>query len=288
MEGVPLVLGWTQDDGALNGEPAQLYQTEDDMIPPIRKFAHALDSEDLATPFSLYDPGDFEEDLRNYEVTKAVDDPPVSVHYFRISRILRDLLFSCSSIDFAFHMDKYTKQANLSFAGVRLYDLNQSMLRPLWKGAGSPYVGVAHGSDMNYIFNGVFPEGEVSEADEALSKEFSEAFITFAYTGGPARTNSQIESTWSGAFTQDLDKTTQSNFTGVYVQVVGGPYGTGGTRLGSDPSARNSTGAQFAYDERRYKYAFPDKLEMGPMQSATSHLRNRELNREKLLQRCNS
>lgn len=46
VKGVPLVLGWTQDDGATNAGPATAFQTEEDMKTPINNFAHALTDED--------------------------------------------------------------------------------------------------------------------------------------------------------------------------------------------------------------------------------------------------
>lgn len=46
--GIPIILGWTQDDGAMNAGPAQLVQNEEDMITVIRGFAHALSDDDLS------------------------------------------------------------------------------------------------------------------------------------------------------------------------------------------------------------------------------------------------
>jgi hypothetical protein len=138
------VYGWTQDDGAMNAGPAHLIQTEADMKAPILNFASAFDDEDFAKLFSLYPAADFEEQVRKYENGKGDADPEVSVHYFRLSQMLRDMLFTCSSIDFGFEISK--QQQSSDFQGVRVYALNQSMLTPLWKGAGMPYVSVSHGS----------------------------------------------------------------------------------------------------------------------------------------------
>jgi hypothetical protein len=146
VSGVPIVFGWTQDDGAMNVGPAHLVQTEDDMKPAIQKFAPALDDYDFAQLFLRYTAAEFEDRVNNYECAKEEDDPKVSVHYFRLSQLLRDMLFTCSSIDFGFEMSKQSHDLGLESHGVRLYALNQSMLTPLWKGAGMPYVGVSHGS----------------------------------------------------------------------------------------------------------------------------------------------
>lgn len=52
VKNIPVVLGWTQDDGATNAGPAPAFQTEEDMKMPIRSFAHALTDEDYQHLFS--------------------------------------------------------------------------------------------------------------------------------------------------------------------------------------------------------------------------------------------
>jgi hypothetical protein len=168
----------------MNAGSAQPFAKEEDMIAPIKQFAHMLTPKDYSALFSLYDPADFDEDVKNYEAHKDPSEPTVSVLYFHAPKILRDMLFSCSPITFGYHMSKYSRETDPGFAGVRLYDLNQSMLTPLWKGVGI-YAQVSHSSDTNYIFSSVFPEGKVPEADQQLSEEFSEALSNFAYMGHP-------------------------------------------------------------------------------------------------------
>lgn len=138
VKGIPVVLGWTQDDGATNAGPAPSFQTEEDMKVPIKNFAHALTEEDYENLFSLYPAADFEQDVQNYEARKSESDPVAPVHYFRVARIMRDLLFTCSSIDFGFHVSKQSREQDPSFPGTRLYDLNQSMLTPMFHEAVMP------------------------------------------------------------------------------------------------------------------------------------------------------
>jgi hypothetical protein len=151
LVGVQIVYGWTQDDGAMNAGPAHLIQTEEDMKPAIKNFASTLSDEDFSQLFSLYTELDFQDRVSNYERTKEENDPEVSVHYFRLAQILRDLLFTCSSIEFGFEMSRQSHDIGSDSQGVRLYALNQSMLTPLWKGAGMPYVGVSHGSGKRLV-----------------------------------------------------------------------------------------------------------------------------------------
>lgn len=277
-QGIPMVLGWTQDDGALNAGPAQLYNKEDDMVAAIRNFAPALTADDLESLFSSYDPVDFEEELHNYEAHRGVNDPEVSVHFFRISKILRDLLFSCSSIDFGYHMSKFSKSADPKFAGVRLYDLNQSMLD--WSAAGMPYVGASHGSDTNYIFNGLFPEGEVSPADARLSQEVAEAFITFAHTGQPDRSGE-----WPDAYSSEKN-IAGSDLQEVILKVIGGPYGGETASLTRPAKATNGTQDTLANGGSQEQMILGDVLNYEEFISSRELLRRQVLERERLLQRC--
>ncbi|TGO55625.1 hypothetical protein BCON_0089g00210 [Botryotinia convoluta] len=190
VKGINMIFGWTQDDGAMNVGPGHLIQSEEDMITSIKSFVYAMNAEQYRELFDLYSASDFEEESTNYISQKDSEDPDISVHYFRVSRILRDILLACSSIDFGYHMVKWTQRTiDPTFMGVRLYDLNQSALTPLWKGAGMPYVKVSHGSDNNYLFNGVFPKGQLTEEDNEISEMMARSLVNFAYTGNPISTS---------------------------------------------------------------------------------------------------
>ncbi|KAK4040644.1 hypothetical protein C8A01DRAFT_15505 [Parachaetomium inaequale] len=280
VKGIPLVYGWTQDDGAMNAGPAPLYETEESMKPPIQGIAHALTDDDYKKLFSLYAASDFADEAANYQARKGEADPVAPVHYFRVSRILRDMLFTCSSIDFGREMSRRGKALDPNFAGIHLYMLNQSMLTPLFHGAGMPYVGTCHGSDMNYILNGVFPEGEVSEADGKLARVMAGSFINFAYTGNPGGDMDMYESRkgavlgpWPEAFAEPGPER-------VDLLVVGGPLGSGTCCL---------TGEKGETSEGLEEMQIPvvgDGVEFGEMETQAAKERQRELEREKLLQRC--
>ncbi|ESZ97832.1 hypothetical protein SBOR_1777 [Sclerotinia borealis F-4128] len=234
VKGLRMIFDWTQDDGAMNVGPGHLVVTEEDMKSRIQQFSHAFSSEQFTKLFSLYDAADFEEEKSYYDLNKESTDPDISVHYFRLSRILRDILFTCSSIEYGYHMVKHTrkdKNFDSDFSVVRLYDLNQSTLAPLWKGAGMPYVRVSHGSDTNYIFNGLCPELELSQEDKELSELFTRSFINFAYSGNPISESKDQKQfpAWpeSYATIRDTDQTPHE----LNIQVTGGPYGTGSVHL---------------------------------------------------------
>ncbi|KAH6633944.1 Alpha/Beta hydrolase protein [Chaetomium sp. MPI-SDFR-AT-0129] len=269
VKDVPLVLAWAEADGDLNAGPAPLYQAEADIRTTIQtSFAHALTDADYETLFSLYPVSDFEVDVNSYDARRNENDPVVSVHYFRASRILRDLLFTCSSIDFARASTYYTRLDGHD-SNVRLYALNQSVLTSLFRGAGMPYVGNAvHGSDTPYLFNGVYPEGEISEEDKALSRQFAGAFVRFAHGGNPeGERKGEAFDAWPEAFTKsptEGEVVGQEKDESVRFLVVGGPFGT-----------------------RSYKVnAESEDQEYGEMGSKEAGEGEKVLEAEKLIERC--
>ncbi|KAK7746209.1 hypothetical protein SLS62_009425 [Diatrype stigma] len=282
VKGIPTVFGWAQDDGAMNAGPAPAFENEEAMKVPIQSFAHALTDEDYETLFSLYDAADFAEDVRNYEVRKAEPDPAAPVHYFRVSRILRDMLFACPSVDFGHEMSRQSRALDPAFPGVRLYDLNQSMLTPLFEGAGMPYLGVCHGSDTNYIFNGLFPEGDVSDNDQKLSVSMAASFINFAYTGSPINADDEGFDSWPEAFPEDeaLRGEDESGPSRINLQLIGGPLGTGPCSLGQGSSH------EAGQEAGSMQHPLVDNTEYGEMETAVLQARRKQLEREKLLERC--
>ncbi|KAI8962346.1 alpha/beta-hydrolase [Daldinia sp. FL1419] len=279
---IPTVFGWTQDDGATNAGPAASFQSEEDIKTPIKVIAHTLTDKDYEDLFYFYPASDFEEDVQNYEASKALADPTVSVHYFRASRILRDILFTCSSIDFGYEMSRQSQ--NPDFPGVRLYDLNQSMLTPLFRNAGMPYIGVAHGSDTNYIYNGVFPEGTISEEDQKLSHSMATAFINFAYTGDPTSAGDEHFGFWPEAFPDStkLEKSLDSSPSNFNAYVIGGPLGSGSCQVSPE-----GTHAYVVEQENDgVQQPLVDGNKYAEMTTRNSQMRKQEINRQKLIERC--
>jgi hypothetical protein len=278
-----MVFGWTQNDGAMNAGPPHLIQNEGEIIPVIKSFAHGLSNTNLSDLLSHYKASDFTEDVQNYDQAKRTTDPEISVHYFRLSRILRDLLFVCSSIDFGYQMSRQSEHAD-----VYLYSLNQSMLTPLFQNAGMAHIGVAHGSDTNYIFNGVFPEGEVSEKDQKLSTDFATAFITFAYTGSPNGLNLKGEERWSPAFGRQGPEPAHSAVSTLDLHIIGGPYGSGSVRLASSGSSSNN-GSDYDSEPLQAignEGEILEDPEFAAMLSISARLRKEVMDRELMLQRC--
>ncbi|PVI00996.1 alpha/beta-hydrolase [Periconia macrospinosa] len=276
-KGIPIVYGWAQDDGVSNAGPSHLVQTEEDMIRPIKSFASGLSPKQMSELFSHYEADDFRYELENYEARKEATDPTVSIHFFRLSRILRDMLFTCSSINFSHAMAKQSSAIDGNFPGVYLYALNQSMLTPLWKGAGMPYISVSHGSDHNYIFGGHFPEGEVSPADQKLSEHFVNSFVNFAYTGNPNVQGNSGFQNWAAVGSEGHSISEE-----IPVQVIGGPLGSGSSRV----RVKGHGPGDLVPGEESAQQILGEKVDYEGMKSRTEALRLQQLEREKLIERC--
>ncbi|KAI1361369.1 alpha/beta-hydrolase [Xylaria arbuscula] len=281
VKGIPIVFGWTQDDGATNAGPAPLFQTEEDMKTPIKNFAHALSGEDYQKLFSLYPEESFEEDVYNYEVRRTENDPAAPVHYFRVARIMRDLLFTCSSIDFGFEMTKQSQTID-NFSGIYHYVLNQSMITPLFRSAGMPYLGAIHGSDIDYLYNNMFRRDQMLESDKHVSDTLISSFVNFAYTGRP---DGEGLPSWPHSFSTPSDKDmmqiTSAGPLSFNLRVLGGPLGKGVAHLVRSPHVTDAGGHG---DTTQIPHV--DDVLYGEMESPVDQERQRQVQREDLLQRC--
>ncbi|KAK8012240.1 hypothetical protein PG991_009615 [Apiospora marii] len=277
VKGVPMVFGWTHDDGATNAGLPTTLKTQDDIKTPIKKFAHALTDEDYATLFALYPASDFAAEVAIYEARKSANDPVISVHYFRAARILRELLYTCSSLDFGAEMTSQSRVLDPAFPGVRMYDLNQSMVTPLFRGAGMPWLGIVHGSDIDYLYNNMFPRSTLSSENLDLAGRFLASFVNFAYTGDP---NGRGASSWPESFPAAVSDKGEAN-----LQLIGGPWGTGNYRLSMRTSAEEE-GSIATEQMEGGQHPMVDSTKYEAMVGEWHQHGQKELERDRLGERC--
>ncbi|KAF5874290.1 putative prolyl oligopeptidase (secreted protein) protein [Botrytis fragariae] len=184
-------------------------------------------------------------------------------------------------------MVKWTQRMiDPTFTGVRLYDLNQSVLTPLWKRAGMLYVKVSHGSDNNYLFNGVFPKGQLTEEDNEISETMARSLVNSAYTGNPISTSlsqKQFDKWLEWYKKVEIENTQLESFK---IQVIGGPHGTGPVLLtdedNSDSIKRNLKNDNIG----TWQQVVSGADDFGSMGSAKKAERKRLIEGEKLFRRC--
>ncbi|KAI0426087.1 alpha/beta-hydrolase [Xylaria sp. FL1042] len=163
--------------------------------------SHALTSDDYKRLFSLYPAKSFE-DFNNYEVRKVNND--------------------------SFEMAKQPRNLDGFLLCVYHYVLNQSMVTPLFRAAGMPYLGAVHGSDMDYLYNNLFPRDQMSESDTHVSDTLLYSFLNLAYISQP---NSEGLPSWPQSFSAPGDlgefPGESSHPQSFSLQVLGGPLGKG-------------------------------------------------------------
>ena len=144
-----------------------------------------------------------------------------------------------------------------------------------------PYVGVSHGSDINYIFNGHFLEGVVSDENERLSNRFTESFINFAHTGNPNTENLEY---WPTAKRFEQMSPERSTSHDLNIQVIGGPSGAGHATLDCSPKNSNNLEPFPAKDSRDQIRLQGYQMSSTSSPVANSHIQLSTI--EKLKYRC--
>ena len=289
----------------MNAGPAPLVNTQSDMEAPIRKYASELTSSQMSELVSWYPTSDFQADVRSYEARKGPEDPPVSANYFALSRLLRDLLFTCPSLEFSYQMVKQSrsdKTHKSRFNNVRLYDFNHTAFGPLWSAVGMPWIGVSHGSDIMYLFNGLFPEGNLSRSDLGLAQRFSSSLIAFAHDADPNAVSSRgpRTDTWPTAYHSPDTNTEDSMPSEFNIFIVGGHQGSTPARVKESTHTKLTQANQKERIEDTQPIAgfgsalafgkvqevILNALNFGQMESSSPALAQTKLQDEKLVQRC--
>ncbi|KAF2000731.1 alpha/beta-hydrolase [Amniculicola lignicola CBS 123094] len=280
VKGIPIVLGWTKDDGTMmSGPPSPSWEEAEAVI---KQYAHTLTPSDLKYLARYYSPGPASEDFRNYHHAFGTSAPPVTVTWFRLVKIIRDLLFTCSSLDFAYVNTAYSLFAGPDYPGARLYQLNATMLGPLFKARGMPFMGISHGSDTNYIFNGVFPEGEPTDEDTKLANQMSTSFLNFAYTGDPNVPGVEGWDDWPVALSPDDLPMDESFPTRGYVQIIGGPHSSGKGVLRTQDVQEEDE----AMEVQMIMQDIVAGTHIGQMDTKNGAKRQKEMDKEGLLEKC--
>lgn len=221
---ISVIAGWTADDGTI------LIPSTIDSDSAVAAFLATafpgLTDTSVAHIQSLYPVSDFK--------FQVLPHSPVNAQFYRAARIFRDIVFTCPSIDMSYHIMKYSDR------DVWLYELNQTALSSAFKQVGLSYVGVAHFSDVPYVFNSVaMYNGSVS--DTLLAAQMSGNWSAFAATGIPT-----IAKSWPAAYPRaaigpllrpvtylHVDRTMPTSPTKAIVNVIGGPY-AGPARISKD------------------------------------------------------
>lgn len=198
---VTTMIGWTEDDVSYLTEPS--IETADDTRDFFLSYAPGLAPASVDTLLSLYPVSDFQ----------ASSAANLSAEFYRASRVFRDTLMTCPPL-------WYGRNIAASGSQVYHYAWNQSLLGPVLGHVGYPGMGVAHTSELAYVFGNLshydvhgYPFSP-DESDHTLLRRASRSWSSFVSTGRPSVEGCGTFRGFGPAF-EEPDQT--------YVFVAGGP-----------------------------------------------------------------
>ena len=204
MANVTTMGGWADDDVGFFTD--RTIQTENDTYQFFASYLPDINMTSLRALLALYPISDFE----------ANPAANLSTHFYRSSRIFRDVLMTCMPIWYAENLHQMGN-------GIYLYDQNATILDPALSSLGYPGLGSVHTSEFAYVFanfSNLNDSGlpvDPSPADYVLQKQESRSWSTFAATGQPFLANRDTLKGWDLAFANSK----RYNETDIYV--IGGP-----------------------------------------------------------------
>ncbi|KAJ5822856.1 Carboxylesterase type B [Penicillium robsamsonii] len=219
-KGIPLIASWVTNDGAWYAPPTTA--TDDEVLGSFGLWLHKLSQSTKEKLLHLYPLEDFE------HMIKPEHEGQLSPQYYRAAQLNRDIWFTCPVLDFTW---QYVKNGGVEASQVRLFEFNQTRYMPVFDFMGVSMWGVAHLSDIPYLFNNdhLGAGADNSDAQLALARDFSRTIIQFVH-GTPKGSDDRLQS-WPPAFSNELSKSSIGDLPShISVQLFGGPHGSAPTR----------------------------------------------------------
>ncbi|KAJ5729941.1 lipase [Penicillium malachiteum] len=221
---IPLMASWATNDGAWYAPPTTA--TDKDVLASFGLWLSGLSESTQNTLLGLYPLEDFTYIQRHVEA--GLD---ISPQYYRAAQINRDIWFTCPVLDFTWNCvqkQQHSKDEEKESSGgsdspkAWLYEHNATRYAPVYKFMGVPMWGVAHLSDIPYVFNSkeVNAGADNSVEQLELARKVSRRVIAFAYTGSPEDSESGTDA-WPVAFDEKEIRKGKNNPEKMSVQVFG-------------------------------------------------------------------
>ncbi|KAJ5173918.1 Carboxylesterase type B [Penicillium coprophilum] len=224
-KGIPLIASWVTNDGAWYALPTTA--TDDEVLGSFGLWLHKLSTPTKEKLLHLYPLEDFEHMIR------PEHEGQLSPQYYRAAQLNRDIWFTCPVLDFTW---QYVKNGGVGASQVRLYEFNQTRYTPVFDFMGVSMWGVAHLSDIPYLFvNDHLGAGADNSDDQlALARDFSRTIIQFVH---PKASDDRLQS-WPPAFSKDFAKPSTGDVPShISLQLFGGPHGSVPTTCSEDTGA---------------------------------------------------
>ena len=232
LEGISLIVFWNEDDGSqflpstINSEAA---------VEAFFSQEFGNSTRDQLLP--LYPVEDFEAQAQ------VLKNSTITAQYYRASRIQRDYLFACPSLNLTYEFSRQT--TNQTYA----WTLNTTRSQPIWDSLNHSEWQIAHTSDLAYFFNEDLVGGDNSESALQLSAKVSNTYSAFATFGNPSTPDFDWPVAWSGQGGGNAN-----------IFVVGGPYGSGPASLEPAQGSNYQRSKALAQEKLVERCAFIDTI----------------------------
>lgn len=216
---VSVIAGWNANDASFF--TSTNITTEADVVATLVGY-EVLKNSTISKILELYPVEEF--------ANEVLPNDTVTAQFYRASRIVRDLAFTCPAVDVAFHVAKYAESDSVT---ARLYELNQTAFAASYAEEGAAYLAVSHFSDISYVFNEVSYIPGAAPEDSTLAAEMSGSWAAFAANGDPEKVkagNGTTLGSWPVAFTDVKGEGAVE----MAVNVIGGPSSGPGTITGQN------------------------------------------------------
>lgn len=230
-KGIPMIASWVTNDGAWYAQPTTA--TDDEVLGSFGLWLHRLSKSTQKELLQLYPLGDFE------HMIKPEHEGRISPQYYRAAQLNRDIWFTCPVLDFTW---QYVKNGGVEASQVRLYEFNETRYTPVFDSMGVSMWGVAHLSDIPYLFYNDHLRAGADNSDPhlELARNFSRTLIQFVY-GTTKGVDDRLQS-WPPAFSNKFSKSSTDDMPSRFsVQLFGGPHGS------ESPTCGEGTGADLEH-----------------------------------------
>jgi len=229
-KGIRLIASWVTNDGAWYAMPTTA--TDEEVLGSFGLWLHNLSESTREELLHLYPLEDFE------HMIKSEYKGRISPQYYRAAQLNRDIWFTCPVLDFTW---QYVRNGGVDASQVRLYEFNETRYMPVFDSMGVSMWGVAHLSDIPYLFyNDHLGAGADNSGQQlTLARDFSRTIIQFIH--GTYKEGHDRLRLWPAAFSNLRSKSSTGDMPShISVQLFGGPHGSGPTTC----DARNDTAVE--------------------------------------------
>ncbi|KAL4803297.1 lipase [Aspergillus unguis] len=221
--GVKVIASWVTNDGAWYAMPN--IASDEEVLGSFGRWVHGLSESTKTRLLELYPVSDFAHMLSQ---SQSPSSEGALAQYYRAAQMSRDIWFTCPVLDFTFQYAKHGGDAS----DIRLYEFNQTKYRPVFEQMGVSIWGVAHLSDIPYLFNNEGLRGcEDSEGHKELGREFSRAVVNFAYE---LEDKPKESKSWPAAFEETTGASPEQISLRVFGGLSGGGFGAGDVTIRKD------------------------------------------------------